>query len=762
MRKTLIIFCLLFSSIGFGQDYSNAWEAYFSFFKIKDIDAAGDFIFTASENALFSTDLLNLEQEEITTLTGLSGDEISSVSYAENQQIILIGYDSGLLQIYNLTNKKTRTFIDILQQPTITPEERMINEFFIYGDKAYLSTNYGISVFNLNKMEFGDTYYIGNHGDKLGVNSLSIQNDQIFAATKDGGLRYAHLNNPNLVDYNQWNQVEQGEILKTFNFYGDLYILQNNALKRWENNQFIQLFSFGQAVKNVKLGQNTFSITLANEVKVYDENLSLISNFSTGEFVADFNTALAYNGFLYVGDNNFGLIRSPLNNPNALEYFSPNGPLRNDIFSMDLTLGELWVSYGEYSFSYNPYPLKEQGISHYSEEQWINIPYEDLPENRSISSVKINPNQPEQVFFASYRDGLMEVNNNEVVNFYTVNNSNIEPIEAASSSPDAIRLGPMDFDPSGNLWMASALNSKGLISFKPGGNPNSFKKYNLTSVIPQPRSNNGFGALVTDQSGNVYMGAYKEGIIGFHAATKKFAKIKGGSGSGNLPSNDVRALAIDLNNQLWIGTGQGLRVLYGPSQMFENPNTKVNNIVFLDDDGVAQELFANLSITSLAVDGNNNKWVGSTSGVYQVSSDGQKTIHHFTTDNSPLPSNNIIDVKIDGSTGKVFMATQKGLVAFRGNSTSAQDNLDKVRVYPNPVRPGYDGVVTVDGLMKNANVKITDIEGNLVYEEISKGGSIQWDTRAFGKYKVASGVYLVLITSEDQAKTKVAKIMIIR
>lgn len=762
MRKTLIIFCLLFPWISFSQDYSNAWEAYFSFFKIKDIDAAGDFIFTASENALFSTDLGSLEQEEITTLTGLSGDEISSVSYASQQNIMLIGYDSGLLQIYNPSTKKTRTFIDILQQPTITPEERMINEFFIDGDKAYLSTNYGISTFNLNKLEFGDTYYIGNNGDKLGVNSISIQNDQIFAATKDGGLRYASLNNPSLVDYNQWNQVEQGEIQRVFNFYGELYILQNNILKRWENNQFNQIINFGQTVNDIKLSQNTFSVTMKNNVRVYDENLSQITYFSTVEFDGEFNTALAYKGFLYVGDNNFGLVRAPLSNPNALEYFSPNGPLRNDIFSMDLTLSQLWVSYGEYTFSYNPYPLTERGISHYSEEHWVNIPYEDLPENRSITSVKINPFAPEQVFFASFRDGLMEVNQNEVVNFYTTNNSNLEPIETASSSPDAIRLGPMDFDPSGNLWMASSLHSKGLISFKPGGNPNSFKKYNLTSVIPQPTSNNGFGALVTDQSGNVYMGAYKEGIIGFHAGTKKFAKIKGGSGSGNLPSNDVRALAIDLNNQLWIGTGQGLRVLYGPSQMFENPNTKVNNIVFLDNDGVAQELFANLSITSIAVDGNNNKWVGSTSGVYQVSSDGQKTIHHFTTDNSPLPSNNIVDIKIDGSTGKVFMATQKGLVAFRGNSTSAQNNLDKVRAYPNPVRPGYDGVVTVDGLMKNANVKITDIEGNLVYEEVSRGGSIQWDTRAFGKYKVASGVYMVLITSEDQAKTKVAKIMIIR
>ena len=71
-------------------------------------------------------------------------------------------------------------------------------------------------------------------------------------------------------------------------------------------------------------------------------------------------------------------------------------------------------------------------------------------------------------------------------------------------------------------------------------------------------------------------------------------------------------------------------------------------------------------------------------------------------------------------------------------------------------------ILTIDGLTDDANVKITDVTGNLVYEEFASGGSIQWDTRAFGKHKVSSGVYLVLITSEDQLETQVSKIMIIR
>ncbi len=137
-------------------------------------------------------------------------------------------------------------------------------------------------------------------------------------------------------------------------------------------------------------------------------------------------------------------------------------------------------------------------------------------------------------------------------------------------------------------------------------------------------------------------------------------------------------------------------------------------------------------------------------------------IYHFTTTNSPLISDAIIDIEIDDKSGRVYFATTKGLVAFEGSATDARDDLSGAYVYPNPVRPGFLGQVTVDGLTAGANVKITDIEGNLVFETKSQGGSVLWDTRAFGRHKVASGVYLVLITSEDAFETKVLKIMIVR
>lgn len=197
---------------------------------------------------------------------------------------------------------------------------------------------------------------------------------------------------------------------------------------------------------------------------------------------------------------------------------------------------------------------------------------------------------------------------------------------------------------------------------------------------------------------------------------------------------------------------------------FFDPSSNVESqqIIILED-GVPQELLYQQTITDIEVDGSNNKWIATaTSGVFYVSSNGQETLLRFTKDNSPLPSNNVQDVAIDDLTGRVYFATVNGLVAYEGTATAPRDNLDGVYAFPNPVRPGFTGNVTIDGLTSNANVKITDIEGNLVFETTSQGGSVLWDTKAFGKYKVASGVYMVLITSADYLETKVTKIMVVR
>ena len=229
-----------------------------------------------------------------------------------------------------------------------------------------------------------------------------------------------------------------------------------------------------------------------------------------------------------------------------------------------------------------------------------------------------------------------------------------------------------------------------------------------------------------------------------------------------LSSNIVFSIIPKDKNQLWIGTVRGLRVL-SSVDAFLSEEQMVPERIVIDQQDAAEELLYLQSIMDIAVDGSNNKWIATAdAGVFYLSADGQKTIYEFNTDNSPLPSNSINDIDINPATGEVFFATDKGMVSFKGIATGANENLNNVFIYPNPVRPEFFGTVKISGLMDGANVKIADIGGNLVHEAFAQGGTIEWDTTAFGKYKVASGVYMVFISSEDGLETKVKKVMIVR
>ncbi|HKK11718.1 MAG TPA: two-component regulator propeller domain-containing protein, partial [Flavobacteriaceae bacterium] len=318
---------------------------------------------------------------------------------------------------------------------------------------------------------------------------------------------------------------------------------------------------------------------------------------------------------------------------------------------------------------------------------------------------------------------------------------------------------------------------------------NQWRAFSFEEVIPDGLLDEfGFSDLVVDRNGTKWVGCYKNGVIGYNENNGKNVINRVYSIEQNMPSSAVKALAMDNRNQLWIGTIFGLRVLYNTSNFLDDPNPSVNDIVFLED-GIPKELLSNQFITDIKMDGSNNKWVGTLdSGLFYFSPDGQETIYHFTTDNSPLPSNTINDISIDSQNGKVYISTTKGLVSFLSGGSVAEEDLSKAYVYPNPVRPEYDILgfndlnninngVKIKGLTENVNIKITDIEGNLVAEAQSRinlrassanynfaidGGTAIWNGKNLANNIVASGVYLILISDLDSLETKVLKLAIIR
>ncbi|GAI04403.1 unnamed protein product, partial [marine sediment metagenome] len=228
--------------------------------------------------------------------------------------------------------------------------------------------------------------------------------------------------------------------------------------------------------------------------------------------------------------------------------------------------------------------------------------------------------------------------------------------------------------------------------------------------------------------------------------------------------NNIFSVAEDLEGNIWVGTNEGPVIYYNPENVFSGQNFFAHriNIPREDDSGLANYMLGTETITAIAVDGANRKWIGTeNAGVFLLAPDGMKQIYSFNENNSPLLSNNITSIAIDHQSGEVFFGTDKGIISYRSTATQGSNEFNKVFVFPNPVREDYDGPITVTGLVSDAEVKITDISGNIVYETRALGGQAIWDGRNFSGARVQTGVYLIFCTNEDGSKTHVTKLLFI-
>lgn len=759
MNIRLFLIAFFTASTLVAQDFSEDWTGHFSYNRVFDITSGNNRVYVASENAVFIVNALDGSVQTRTTVNGLSGNTITAIFYSETFDTLFIGYDNGIIDVIVGDSTDVLTVVDIFDKVSIPPNRKTISHFEEFNGFVYISSGFGISLFELGQLEFDDTYFIGEGGGLLDVGSIAIQEPYIYAATTDGGVRRALVGNDNIIDFNNWETIRTGSFEEILAFNGMLYLQENDRLLRSANGLDYELFvQYPETVDDVRVSEEQLIVVYPGNIFLYDETGAQTALFTTLEgFTNRYSTALALNGILYVGTVGSGVARFPIDIPANLTRLLPNGPLENEHFDVAASAGSVWSVFGDFDVSYNPFPLKTQGISRFVEgEGWQSINPGDLFEVRNFVHVAINPSDPSIFFASSFNGGLVEVVDGTPTIVYDENNSTLVPV---GTTVDDVRINGADYDVEGNLWVTNARSPIGLHRVTPGGQ---FSGFNTEEILSGSGTN--LDALVIGQDGSIYFGTDTNGIIAFSPSSNTFVRIAGEDGGANLPINDIRSLAIDRNGSLWIGTRLGLRVLFGPSQVFENPQVSTSPII-ISQDGLAQELLNDQVVTDIIVDGANNKWLATAdSGVFFVSPNGQETIFHFTTDNSPLPSNTVQSVAIDPQTGSVYFGTLRGMVSFDGSSTAPAENLDEVLVFPNPVRPGFDGNVRIEGLTARTNVKITDLVGNLVHEENTTGGSIEWDTTAFGRHRVASGVYLILITGppDDMQETQVEKVMIIR
>ena len=374
--------------------------------------------------------------------------------------------------------------------------------------------------------------------------------------------------------------------------------------------------------------------------------------------------------------------------------------------------------------------------------------------------VSIDPTDPSHVVFSSYEEGLLELRGGEVVRVLNAENSSLQTSLVGGTPRSAV--GGIDFDRAGNLWFTNPWVSGALHVMLPDGSTVAmdlgdegqnllFSDVEVTrdgyvwAVLPR-----GDGVLVYDPSGTPG-----------EPSDDRWTILTSQTGQGGLPSNDVFCLEEDLDNEIWVGTAEGPAVFYQSASVFDDDINASQ--ILISQDGNLQYLLETEVIQSIIIDAGNRKWLGTrSSGVFVLSADGLTTDHHFTRENSPLPSNDIQDIAMDYGSGEVYIATSTGLVSYRAEATNWDREMENVRVMPNPIRADHTGPIVFDGMAFNSTVHITDATGQRIEVLESNGGRATWDGVMENGQPAPYGVYLAFATDSEGKKGAVIKFAILR
>jgi hypothetical protein len=750
---------LLFFSFYFSiHAQVNTWKGYFSYNNVVDISATNDKIYAAAENAIFFKDFTTNELITKNTIDGLVGFDISAIYHSASFNKTLIGYSNGyLIEINNNTNKVIKQIYILNYNNGVSNNKKRINHFYEHSNKVYISTDFGIVTYNIADSNFGDTFFISPSGVETEVYSTTIVGNTIYACTRNHGIRNANVNSQFLVNFQNWTVFDGGFWKKILVFNNQLIGSNSNNTVYRHNGSFTSILASSETVLDIQKNGNYLTIITANQVYVYDQDFILkrqINKSQITNFTGNFKSAVIVGTQLLISTTNSGLIESGLFDSN-FKVVVPNGPEYNKIFSVTVSpKGKLWAVYGDYDVNNNPYPLDEFGLSIYNNNQWKYIKNTNFNSYKSLVRVSLNPKNEDIAYISSYFNGLIKIEN-EVPTLYYNHINGLESLVVPNNlNYKDTRVENVVFDKDGGMWVSNGLIANILRVLRTNG---TWSVYNFQELVGTDTHN---FRLAIDKNNTKWLGTIGAGLIVFNENGNKKLKIT--EGEETLPSSSVPVVAIDKKNQAWIGTRNGLRIVRSVDSFINQETIELENIV-IEEDGLGQELMYRQHITDIVVDGANNKWIATAdAGVFLVSSNGQKTYHHFTLENSPLPSDTVYDIDINTQSGEVFFVTSRGMVSFGGLATATKDTLENVIVFPNPVRPNYTGTVKITNLTDKANVKITDIEGNLVFEKTSDSGTIEWDTTAFGKYKVASGVYIIFLSTKDGQETNVRKVMIVR
>jgi len=763
-------FSMIAQEVGIGQ-----WREHLPYSSTVSVTEGNDRIYCATPYSIFYLDKNDNSINRMTRISGLSDMGIQKIDFSKENNTLVIAYSNTNIDL--VKGNFIINMPDIINSNAITPEEKTVSSILFIGDKLYLSCGFGVVVIDLKAEEVEDTWYIGPNGSHLRVYGLAY-NDTSFIAATQNGIYYADINDQALAYFGSWtkdsslpfpdaeyNFIEINADKVFVNKYNSAYA--SDTILYSDGNQWYydEIFSHDN-VNAIRSFDDILYITHTYSVKGYDANLDNVYNLWTyGDQSPVCKEIFVDNDDKWIADARNGLVHEM---SWGVDFIIPNGPQKAEVFDISAGGSSVWSVPGGRNLSWGN--IWEKGyISSFVDEDWktySRLDYEAIDTVRDMVSIAVNPNNSNQIFAGSWWRGLLEFSNNGLVNVYNEQNSSLG-FNLIEGSP-VIKVGGLDFDENGYLW-ASNSGAENVLSVRvpDGTKDGKWKSFYLGSFT----SGKDIGEVTVDGVGQKWLVMRTEKTVAVFndngtiddISDDQVKKLTSALGNGSIPGNKVYSIASDNDGEVWIGSDAGIAVFYSPENIFSDYNFDAQRILIPRNDGtgLADILLEFETVTAIAVDGSNKKWIGTDrSGVFYLSDDGLEEIHHFTKENSPLFSNNITSIAINDD-GEVFFGTSKGLISYKGVATPGKKTNTDVYAYPNPVRPGYTGPIAIKGLVGNASVKITNVNGSLIYSTVAEGGQAVWNGNGFGGQRAQSGVYLVFISNDDGSETEVAKILIV-
>jgi hypothetical protein len=720
----------------------------------------GDKIYAATATHVFAIDA-NKEYETFSKINSLNDLGVSGICWDAATEQLLIAYQNSNLDVLDVKGR-AKNIGDILRSNF--PGNKIIRNLYCSNGLGYLSTGLGIIVVNLRKYEIKDTWIIGNNGIQTGVSGFTQLNNFFYAAT-DEGLKQIEVTNTNPSNFANWqnisgfNGLSSGALLNVLAVNGQLVVLKNDSLMIQSGSSWKLLYKEANwSITGLNSSAGKLMVcqrSTAGAARVLQLNVNGVIEKTTSQagIISLPRDATLVDNTLWVADQFGGL--AAFNN--GLERFIPNGPPGIATGAIAGNSKQMILAAGSINNAWN-YQYNRNGIYFYS-DQWNSRSYFNTPALDSVLdfiTVAIDP-ADQSVWAGSFGGGLVHFPNTGALTLYKKGNSSLQE---TIGDPGSYRVSGLAFDANGRLWVSNYGSPVNLHVRKTDGKWQAFS-------VPFPLAEQASGALVCDDNDQVWMVSPKNnGLICYKYAQientndDQWKKYTTGSNQGNLPSNNVLSIVKDRTGSIWVGTDKGIAIIRCPSEVFTTsgcaaylPVVKQGNFFGF--------LFKDEYVQCMAVDGANRKWVGTQNGLWLLSETGEQVLQQFTASNSPLLSNNVLQVGIQPETGEVFVLTDLGICSYRSTATEPTAATEQVLVFPNPVPPGYSGTIAIRGMKENAIVKITELNGTLVYQTRSQGGQAVWNGTNYKGEKVASGVYLVLIRDDENTDKLATKIVIV-